>query len=681
MTVVLFVLCLVAAGLAGYAVLVALGFEDDEAWAAGRIAGLALAGLIGWWSGVLGMTAWRAVAGLVLAAGAVWGVVLLWRRRPRLADLARAEAIVLGFAAVVLVMRLDRPEILHQEKLMDQGILATLLRARGFPPPDMWLAGATLPYYYLGALLWAVPIGLAGLRLEIGYNLVVPALAGLTAGVVWALGRRLSGSFWGGLLAAFAAVLAGTPDGLRQLLGGTAPWAIDLWASSRQVADTITEYPLFTFWLGDLHPHLLSIPIAALAWLLAWQQGRRGPSVPGTAALAAAFGLAWAANPWAMPPTLVGAALLLLTGDGRWRWPWSADWTRWAAIGAVAVGGWLVTAPFQLRFAAPFDGIRLVHAWTRPVELLLWGGALLVVTAAAAVRLLGERLGGSDERRRAVVLATCALVLVLAAASGRPTLALLLAIGLVLVVVVLRGDVDVDRPALALAAAGVLLLAVPEVLYVVDGYGDTLHRMNTVFKSYIQAWALLSLALPVLVRRAAGSWRGRTLLVAVVLAAGLPHLTGALLRVGGADHALGLDGLAWMSAGDQSLVRALRAEPPGTTLIEATGGAYTEYARLSAASGVPSCLGWANHEMVWRGGDISPETARRTALIDELYRCGDPVRVRQLVAEARVDLVAIGALERSSFPLTGLAAVRAAGEVVLEAQGAALVRFARDGDR
>ena len=58
------------------------------------------------------------------------------------------------------------------------GILASLLRAEGFPPPDMWLAGETLPYYYWGALLWTVPLWVSGVPLEFGYNLIVGLIGG-----------------------------------------------------------------------------------------------------------------------------------------------------------------------------------------------------------------------------------------------------------------------------------------------------------------------------------------------------------------------------------------------------------------------------------------------------------------------------------------------------------------------
>ena len=71
---------------------------------------------------------------------------------------------------------------------MDLGILATLLRAESFPPPDMWLSGDSLPYYYWGALLWTVPISISGLSLDVAYNLVV----GLAGGLVGFLLQRVN---------------------------------------------------------------------------------------------------------------------------------------------------------------------------------------------------------------------------------------------------------------------------------------------------------------------------------------------------------------------------------------------------------------------------------------------------------------------------------------------------------
>ncbi|HSN53928.1 MAG TPA: DUF2298 domain-containing protein [Candidatus Sulfomarinibacteraceae bacterium] len=677
MGLVLLYLLVTLAGLGGRAVAArALDLGDDESWALGRTLGLVAVAYPAWWAGVAGLASWRWLGAAVLVVLGLAGAFDWWRRRPDWRAVARVEAVFLAAAAGVVWIRLERPAILHQEKLMDLGIFASLLRAEAFPPPDMWLAGEGLPYYYWGALIWTVPLTLSRVPLDLSYNLVVAAVGGLAACLLWVLGRRAHPGRWAGAMAVLVGLFAGTPDGLRQLFAGKPLLGLDLWHSSRQVPDTITEWPLFTLWLGDLHPHLLSVPLALAAMLVAWEIGRRGAELRLVAAATVLFGVTWAANPWAMPPTLAAVALLALCGGGRWHWPGRQGWPRWAAVAVIAVGGWLAGMPFHLHFHPPFQGVRAVFAWTPPLELLLWGGVVLLPVAAATWVLGTAMLGGGDAlRARAAALSVLAVTLVLAAASGRPTLVVLVLVLATLVLAVLIGGAaDRDRPAVALAALGVFLLLVPELVYVVDSYGDKLHRMNTVFKSYAQAWVLLAIAFPAL---AALGFRGRAAraaAVVVIVVSALPHLLGlAALPLTG--RPLGLDGLAWLDPGDRAVVRHLRTQPPGTTIVEAVGGAYTEYARISSASGVPALLGWANHAMVWLGHEISEETERRRRLVEVIYRSGDPGVVARAVAEAGVDLVVIGALERRDFEPASLQAIRTAGEVVLSEEGAELVRF------
>ncbi len=658
---VLFAVVLLVAGAGGYAVLRAAGLPPEDAWAGGRTAGLVAAALPAWWAGCLGLGAWSAVA---LAAGVALAAAGAVRFRADGCPWRRVWPAELAFwtgALAVLWIRLPRPAIVDTEKLMDLGILSTLLRARGFPPPDMWLSGHTLPYYYWGALVWTAPLEGARLVLDTGYNLIAAALGGLLAALAWRIGTRLSGSSRAGAAAAFFALFAGTAAGWPQLLGG----GIDLWASSRTIPDTITEFPLFTLWLGDLHPHLLSMPLAFLAVLLALPGGEGRPTIRRVAAIAVAFGVTWAANPWAMPVTLAAVSVLIAACDGTWRWPWEPGGSRWLAVPAVALGGWLVTAPFQLAFHPPFQGLGLVHAWTPVDRLLLWGGALLLPAAGAAVAALHRSAGPAPDRRLGVTLGLLALLVLAAAISDRPVTVFLAAILLLLAASALAGDAGADRPALLLAALGVFLLLVPEVLYVRDPYGGALHRMNTVFKAYIQAWPLLGLALPVLIRRWLPS-RGARSWATAVLALLVAPQSAFVLAAPLTARPLGLDGLAWMGAGDRAAVRFLRRQPPGTVLAEAPGGAYTHEGRLSAASGVPALLGWENHERVWRGPSIGPELERRKGVLDALYGSGRPETVRRLARENGITLVAVGALERERYGADGLRGVLEAGPHVVE---------------
>jgi len=673
MTILFFLLVLTGAGLGGYALLVRAGLDDLEAWAGGRVAGLVLAAMPAWWAGVVGVHQWRTVGAVVLFACAVVGGVVAWRRKAW-RQLLVAEAIFWVATAAVIFLRLDHPQIVFTEKPMDMGILGSLLRAESFPPPDMWLAGETLPYYYWGALLWTVPLAIASVPLEIGYNLIVALVGGMVASLLWMLGRRAGGSHWSGLLVAFFGLFAGTPDGMRQLFAGASIGDLDFWHSSRQITDTITEFPLFTIHLGDLHPHLLSMPIACLALLVAWQAGRAGPKIIQTVVLAILFGVAWAANPWSMPPTIVGIALLLFAGPERWYWPVGDGRRRWLAVAVIAVGGWMVTAPFHLNFKPFFQGVKMVFAWTAPGDLLLYAGCLLVPAALAALALLRPIVGGKEEVNRAIALLTVAAVLVVAAASGRPTLVMLASMSAVFVIATLGPLSGADRPVFALAALGIFLFLVPEIVYVADNYGADLHRMNTVFKSYIQAWILVAVALPVLLRWGIKRRSVRLALVAVMVAVALPHLTGMTVQQMRAKKH-GLDGMGWMTAGDRAIVHFLREQPPGTVIVEAVGDAYSEYARLSSASGVPAHLGWANHESVWRGGEILEETNRRRDLMIDIYTSGDAEEIREAVEEAGIHLVAIGSLERKDFSDGQLARLAAAGEVVLDQDGGLVVRF------
>lgn len=650
---------------------------DGEAWALGRTIGLVMVVYPAWWAGVAGFVGWHWVGMGLLVVGGAFGVVDLWLRRPDWRDLAVVELVFVLAAFAVVWIRLERPDIIGQEKLMDLGIFASLLRAEGFPPPDMWLAGEGLPYYYWGALIWTIPLVLSKIPLGLSYNLVVAAVGGLSASLLWVLGRRSHPGWTSGLVAVLVGLFAGTPDGLRQILNGVHVLGLDYWHSSRQDPDTITEWPLFTLWLGDLHPHLLSIPLALAAVLLAWEIGRRGPGLTLVAATALLFGVTWAANPWAMPPTLAAVALMMLCGDGRWYWPGRLGWPRWAAVVVVGVGGWLLAAPFHLSFHPPFQGIAAVFAWTPPLGLLLWGGLLLIPAGAAAWALLVKMLGDDLLKGRAVAATLVAACLIAASATGKPTLVVL---GLILAVLVLASvgtAKEPARPAIALAALGVFLLFVPEVVYVVDSYGERLHRMNTVFKAYGQAWFLLAIALPALMSIGFKHNRVRALVGGLLIVCGLPHLIGMAAQPL-TEKPLGLDGLNWMADGDRAIVRYLRAQPRGISIAEAVGGAYTEYARISSASGVPAALGWANHEMVWRGHTITEETERRRRAVTRIYSSDDPESVVSAAREAGVSLVVIGALEMRDFDPDALTALRQAGEVVMSEDGGEVVRIGGD---
>jgi YYY domain-containing protein len=112
-----------------------------------------------------------------------------------------------------------------------------------------------------------------------------------------------------------------------------------VWDSSRDSGDptkyyAITEFPFFSFWLGDMHPHVMALPFGLLALALALQtiarpaaptfaQGRRGWAELALSGII--LGSLYTINSWDFPTYVLlflGALLLLYVrlgmGDGGW---------------------------------------------------------------------------------------------------------------------------------------------------------------------------------------------------------------------------------------------------------------------------------------------------------------------------------------------------------------------------
>jgi len=106
-------------------------------------------------------------------------------------------------------------------------------------------------------------------------------------------------------------------------------------------------------------------------------------------------------------------------------------------------------------------------------------------------------------------------------------------------------------------------------------------------------------------------------------------------------------------------------------MLEASGDSYSYAARLSAATGIPTVLGWHAHEWLWRK-EIEVWRPRADA-IAAFYQGGDEESLRAFLARYRIRYVVIGAFERERYAALDEAGIRALGTVVFEADGTAIV--------
>jgi YYY domain-containing protein len=669
-TALLFAFVLLLAGASGAAVLARL-FRGDEADPDSRAdavlsfalpVGLVLAALPGWMlSSIFYVPIGRLaipLAFVALFAGLLWGGADLPATLPRSSRRLLPVALFLGVFLFFLWIRWTFGEIRQTEKPMDFAVLSGLMTTARLPFADPWLSGERFPYYHFGTYLFALPARAARVPSEYAYNLVaalLPALAALAG--FGAIRARRGGSaiaVFGGLLL----VLGGTFDGARQFLSDKRLTDLDWWISSRRVdwrpegSRTITEWPLFTFRLGDLHPHAVTFPFLVTLLGLAGRISRASGILLDGLLLAAVV----SANPWDLP-----ASLLILGAGNIAERDFKPAFIRSLATLLPAV---LFLVPFALSPRPAFNGLSWWKEGTEAFDAFLHFGVLAVIPALA----FGVALVRSQARADRALVAACAfpaLTLALVVFTKKPVFSLAAGFAAGVLWLLLKETRPGEpappagalRAGLLLAASGAVLAAVPDVVLVSDSYGEAMRRMNTVFKCFMGAWPLLALGGALLLPLALATRHARVLIriaVAVALLGALAHpLAAIVFRAKSSGPLDGLDGLRRMTReapGDRDAIFWLRTHAvEGAVLAEATGNAYSDYGRIGAASGLPTVLGWENHEGLWRGGRSGDETSARKRGLKLLYTSEDSEGVFDFLHRYKVRYVFVGALERRDF--------------------------------
>ena len=689
--------------------------------------GLALAAPLGFflfhyvaWLGLF--TGWfrngQAYAWAALGVFAALTAALAWAMRADLRELWPQRRLwIWGLAALLVAygvgvgMRWLNPEIAGTEKPMDLALLSATMRSTAFPPLDPWFSGGTINYYYLGYSMGGALAHLAGASPAVAFNTYLATLLALLVVGVGSAAYDLAAMLGAGprraLRAALGSVIVGVVAGnlaiaravvTEEFRGQTGFWPGIGWNASRiierqpvdGIADkTINEFPAFSFILGDLHPHVMALPFTVVAASLALQgmaawwrpDAVRGWTPWGGSLLAGLLvGGLYGLNAWDFPTYLVlvigAAALAHLVGPGARAWGRLLAHT--ALLVAAAAVAWL---PYSLNVTLLSEGLGVVPTRTLALHFLQMFGLLGLLAVGALVALLAD---GSRSARiwLGVSLAVAALTVI---GTGGEI------VGVLLVVLALAAAVMSRRHAapgpfalsvLFAAAFGLMLLV--ELVHVDDFFGPPYVRMNTVFKVHYQAWALLAIAAgPALLitwrklSEAAGPGRavvraGYASVVAVLVVLALSY-SAVALRDKAADSEVSgaIDGLAQaerLHGDDLAAARWLaRNAGDAAIVLEAPGTPYSEMSRIATWSGVPTVIGWTQHEQLWRGS--IPEIGQRADDVDRIYSTMDPAEALRLMRRYDVTHVVFGRIERARYDPTAASRFRAFLEPVAQFGG------------
>ncbi|MCC7360199.1 MAG: hypothetical protein IT317_12015 [Anaerolineales bacterium] len=210
--------------------------------------------------------------------------------------------------------------------------------------------------------------------------------------------------------------------------------------------------------------------------------------------------------------------------------------------------------------------------------------------------------------------------------------------------------------ALVMALTGALLLLGPEWVYLRDNFG---WRMNTIFKFYFQAWNLWALVTAfalwhtwqyfrVVVRWVVGAAAG------LVVFGGLIYTLPSLYSyTGGFARAPSLDGMAWFANAypdDWAGIQWLRANVSESPVVaEAVGGSYAiEESRMATGTGLPTVMGWVNHEGQWRGNYYA-QVGGRVGDLAALYQSREWADAQAVLDKYNIEYVVVGAAEHRKY--------------------------------
>ncbi len=541
--------------------------------------------------------------------------------------------------------------------------------------------------------------------------------------------------------------LAGLPVGLwnnlfrgAQLPYGLADW---YWLPSRAFpapndVEPITEFPMFTFLYADLHAHMIAMAIAmlALTWAVAVLLGKAHWKSIGAGFLSIVLGgLAIGA----MYPTnlsdiyaylpigmlVLGYALFRYADIQRFTWlPRITPvvkrlLTAGAGMLLLVLVSYVLYLPYRLWYAQPYSSIIPWTGTHTPIWSYFthWGLFLFVIvswmvwetrewmadTPLVSLRKL-EKYTGLILGGLAVLFLACLLISVkipgienmpvvskLPIGRGAALAWLILPLAVWAGVLLLRpGLPDVKRLVLFWVGTALLITVMVEVVVVQGDIG----RMNTVFKFYLQAWALFALSAAAAlgwlldpIRQWQPGWRisWRVVFSGLVISALLFTLYGTMAKIKDrwvpeAPHTL--DGTAYMPfatypadypstseytpAGetvvnmdlsqDYRAIRWMQENILGSpVIVEANSrNLYRWYSRFTINTGLPGVVGWEWHQQQQRALNPPEWVTKRITDIDQFYTTVDTAYTKEFLNLYQVKYIVVGQLEQVTYPGPGL---------------------------
>lgn len=568
-------------------------------------------------------------------------------------SVVEGELIFVSIFAFFLLIRAFRPEIggldigMVGEKWMDLAFLNAVGRSDCFPPIDPWFSSRVIDcYYYFSYLVTSIMIKITSISASIAYNLAVATYAALLGSAVFGIAANLCRKKIGGLIAVIFVLFIGnlgvlaplwmeTSRGVSIFHALTTPNVSYFWIPSRVVPDGITEFPFFTFILGDLHPHLVAMPFQMLVLALLLEMYTEKKFIENKLMLVflpLSLGFLIPLNSWdyiIYAMLMLGIILIPLRREIGIRKSLIYSCT-------LILSSFALYLPFFLAFhpaALEGGGIELVTGGRTPIYSLVAMFGFFFFLLFSWLLFSIKKSGKKFFKERAFfvhLLIFFALVAIL----------------------------------------------IPELVYFNTGFSAAFDRGNMIFKFYLQAWLLLGVASAFafcLLNERTEKRNWRVVFFAFVTVLLIISALYSVLAVNSwtgssisASAVPTLDGLSYMNEredykGEYQAIEWLNANVMDAVILEAVGdnvndawrADYSRPGRISASTGLQTVIGWwFSHESIMRPEE-QKEIEGRVNDVKLIYTTENVSLARALLNKYDVGYVYVGWLERELYDGNG----------------------------
>ncbi len=596
---------------------------------------------------------------------------------------------IIFLAAIFLwsYVRGTSPDIHGLEKFMDYGFINSILRSSYFPPKDMWFTPHSINYYYFGHLVIAVLTNLSDIKSSIVFNLSVASIFAFTFVGSFSIGANLftqlkkKGAIVAGIVTAIFVSFGGNLQTIYSFFvsytGDSAPpfWQLifspytfpnSYWYpnATRFIYHTIHEFPIYSFVVSDLHAHVLSLPfvitiIAVLLslflksqignWKLLASLSRSG-EIGNLLTISFLLSVLYMTNTWDTVTYFLLTTFVIFFIQFKNKSLLSSS----LYLLAICFFTFIFILPFSIHFKPFAQGIGLIC----PPQFLIAFGKIGPFIFEA------NHCQHSPFWQLLILYGFfffwIASFMLFIKKKGKKILN------------------NADIFVILLIIVSILLIIFPEFFYIKDIYPGH-YRANTMFKFTYQAFIMLQICsayIAIRIFSAIKSDKNISLQALIISTIGIALsflvFSYPVFAVNSYYNGLkvysGLDGgkyLQTLHPDDYKAINWLNKNIKGQPVIaEAQGDSYTDFARISANTGLPTILGWTVHEWLWRGS--YDKIAPRITDIKAIYQTPDITTAKKLLKKYDVSYVYIGDMERQKYPNLNEDKFRQLGTVIFQ---------------